>query len=130
MTPSKSTALVKVSDTSTDVATRNGQRHPAQMLLAGEDITLHNREEVRKRLPDILGRALARAWLDDVFQSHFMTNPLQALAESGVHLPDTMLIEVTKSMADRPKIVVYEQQAGSKFKSRVLYLQLVMVAGK
>jgi hypothetical protein len=73
---------------------------------------------------------LARAWLDDVFQGHFMANPLQALAEGGVHLPDTMLIEVTKSMADRPKIVVYEQQPGSKFKSRVLYLQLVMVAGK
>jgi molecular chaperone GrpE (heat shock protein) len=41
-----------------------------------------------------------------------------------------MLVEVSKTTADRPKIVVYEQQQGSKFKSRVLYLQLVMVAGK
>ena len=129
MTPGKSTALVPVSGTKNTLA-KHGSRLRAQPLLAGEDVTLHNREEVRKQLPDILGRALARAWLDPEFEHHFSTRPLVALEDGGVHLPATMLIEVTKSVADRPKIVVYEQQPGSKFKSRVLYLQLVMVAGK
>ena len=105
-------------------------KQDSKLLLADGDVVLTNREEVRNRLPDILGRALARAWLDLQFEKDFMTDPLRALAESGVHLPSTMLVEVSKTTANRPNIVVYEQQQGSKFKSRVLYLQLVMVAGK
>ena len=31
---------------------------------------------------------------------------------------------------DRPRIVVYEKRPGSKFKVRVFYLQLVMMAGR
>ncbi len=129
MTSGKSTALVPISKGATQLAAAQPAAARA-MLLAGEDVTLHDREEVRKRLPDILGRALARAWLDPEFERGFSLDPIRALQEGGVHLPATMLIEVTKSVADRPKIVVYEQQEGSKFKSRVLYLQLVMVAGK
>ena len=124
-----STALVAVPTASTAIALRKSKQD-SKLLLADGDVVLTNREEVRNRLPDILGRALARAWLDLQFEKDFMTDPLQALADSGVHLPSTMLVEVSKTTADRPKIVVYEQQQGSKFKSRVLYLQLVMVAGK
>ena len=124
-----STALVAVPTASTAIALRKPKQE-AKLLLADGDVILTNREDVRNRLPDILGRALARAWLDLQFEKDFMTDPLQALADSGVHLPSTMLVEVSKTTADRPKIVVYEQQQGSKFKSRVLYLQLVMVAGK
>ena len=124
-----STALVAVPTASTAIALRKSEQD-SKLLLADGDVVLTNREEVRNRLPDILGRALARAWLDVQFEKDFMTDPLQALADCGVHLPSTMLVEVSKTTADRPKIVVYEQQQGSKFKSRVLYLQLVMVAGK
>ena len=124
-----STALVAVPTASTAIALRKSKQD-SKLLLADGDVVLTNREEVRNRLPDILGRALARAWLDLQFEKDLMTDPLRALAESGVHLPSTMLVEVSKTTADRPKIVVYEQQQGSKFKSRVLYLQLVMVAGK
>ena len=124
-----STALVALPTASTAIALRKSKQD-SKLLLADGDVVLTNREEVRNRLPDILGRALARAWLDLQFEKDFMTDPLRALAESGVHLPSTMLVEVSKTTADRPKIVVYEQQQGSKFKSRVLYLQLVMVAGK
>ena len=124
-----STALVAVPTASTAIALRKSKQD-SKLVLADGDVVLTNREEVRNRLPDILGRALARAWLDLQFEKDFMTDPLRALAESGVHLPSTMLVEVSKTTADRPKIVVYEQQQGSKFKSRVLYLQLVMVAGK
>jgi hypothetical protein len=124
-----STALVALPTASTAIALRK-PKQDSKLLLADGDVVLTNREEVRNRLPDILGRALARAWLDLQFEKDFMTDPLRALAESGVHLPSTMLVEFSKTTADRPKIVVYEQQQGSKFKSRVLYLQLVMVAGK
>ena len=124
-----STALVAVPTASTAIALRKSKQD-SKLLLADGDVVLTNREEVRNRLPDILGRALARAWLDLQFEKDFMTDPLRALADSGVHLPSTMLVEVSNTTADRPKIVVYEQQQGSKFKSRVLYLQLVMVAGK
>ena len=124
-----STALVAVPKASTAIALRKSKQD-SKLLLADGDVVLTNREEVRNRLPDILGRALARAWLDLQFEKDFMTDPLRALADSGVHLPSTMLVEVSKTTANRPKIVVYEQQQGSKFKSRVLYLQLVMVAGK
>jgi len=41
-----------------------------------------------------------------------------------------MSIEFQRQNADRPRIVVYEQQPNSKFKMRVLYLQLVMMAGR
>ncbi len=129
MTSGRSTALVPMSNGSTDVVA-GSEAISGRMLLAGRDITLRDRAEVRNRLPDILGRALARAWLDPEFEQYFSVDPLAALENSGVHLPSTMFIEVTKSVADRPKIVVYERQEGSKFKSRVLYLQLVMVAGK
>ena len=129
MTVSRSTALVPVSTPPTSLVVGKSDVQSG-LLLAGEDVTLSNREEVRNRLPDILGRALARSWLDHDFEQYFTVDPLGALENGGVHLPKTMFIEVTKSVADRPKIVVYERQEGSKFKSRVLYLQLVMVAGK
>jgi hypothetical protein len=47
-----------------------------------------------------------------------------------VFLPENMLIEFQRQNADRPRIVVYEQRPNSKFKARVLYLQLVMMAGR
>ena len=41
-----------------------------------------------------------------------------------------MSIEFQKPNSDRPRIVVYEQRPNSKFRLRVLYLQLVMMAGR
>jgi hypothetical protein len=41
-----------------------------------------------------------------------------------------MSIEFQRKTSDRPRIVVYEQNPNSKFKARVLYLQLVMMAGR
>jgi hypothetical protein len=48
----------------------------------------------------------------------------------GVELPDNMSLEFQKPESDRPRIVVFEQKPGSKFRMRVFYLQLVMMAGK
>ena len=44
-----------------------------------------------------------------------------------VSVTEDMSIEFQKPNSDRPRIVVYEQRPKSKFKLRVLYLQLVMM---
>ncbi|MEZ7812706.1 MAG: hypothetical protein ACI9O0_000697 [Paracoccaceae bacterium] len=98
--------------------------------LVRDDVHLEDREAVRQFLPDILGRALARVWIDSTFQKSFAEDPKAALERAGVHLPETMSIEFSKIVTDRPKIIVYEKQHNSKFKVRVLYLQLIMLAGK
>ena len=89
-----------------------------------------SREEVRNLLPDILGKVLARVWLDSSFHAEFSRDPQKTLEINGVFLPDNMSIEFQKQNTDRPRIVVFEQNPESKFKLRVFYLQLVMMAGR
>ena len=89
-----------------------------------------DREDVRQHLPDILGKALARTWIDNEFHKAFDRDPVGTLESHGVFIPSTMSIEFQRKTSDRPRIVVYEQNPNSKFKARVLYLQLVMMAGR
>jgi hypothetical protein len=96
----------------------------------GEEQRFATREEVRKFLPDILGRVLARIWIDPDFHSDFSSNPQKSLEKNGVFLPENMTIDFQRQDSDRPRIVVSEQRPGSKFKMRVFYLQLVMMAGR
>ena len=91
---------------------------------------LKNRSEVRKFLPDILGRVLARIWIDSKFKEEFEQDPQKTLEFNGVYLPEDMSIEFQKPNSDRPRIVVCEQRPNSKFRLRVLYLQLIMMAGR
>ena len=91
---------------------------------------LKNRGDVRKFLPDILGRVLARIWIDSNFKEEFEQDPQKTLEFNGVYLPEDMFIEFQKPNSDRPRIVVYEQRPNSRFKLRVLYLQLIMMAGR
>ena len=91
---------------------------------------LKNRSEVRKFLPDILGRVLARIWIDSKFKEEFEQDPQKTFEFNGVYLPEDMSIEFQKPNSDRPRIVVYEQRPNSKFRLRVLYLQLIMMAGR
>ena len=89
-----------------------------------------SREEVRERLPDILGKALALIWIDREFADMFARDPQGTLEAEGVVLPENMAIEFQKPGTDRPRIVVYERRPNSNFKLRILYLQLVMMAGR
>ena len=91
---------------------------------------LKNRADVRKFLPDILGRVLARIWIDSNFKEEFEQDPQKTLEFNGVFLPEDMSIEFQKPNSDRPRIVVYEQRPNSRFRLRVLYLQLIMMAGR
>ena len=111
-------AIRKTGNGSTEFSLYEGERH------------FSDREEVRQFLPDILGKALARTWIDGEFHKAFDTNPIGTLEAHGVFLPSTMSIEFQRKTTDRPRIVVYEQNPNSKFKARVLYLQLVMMAGR
>ena len=103
--------------------------HVATVKLVDDKTILEDKEDVRLKLPDILGRVLARIWIDKSFKNSFKSNPKEVLNDNGVFLPDDMILEFQKPNSDRPRIVVYEQKLGSKFKLRVLYLQLVMMAG-
>lgn len=89
-----------------------------------QDIT-----KVERHLPELLGRALARAWIDAEFNATFLADPKGLLARYGVHLPATVSIEVETTQSQRQRIVVYEHRQGEP-KRRVMYLQLVMMAGK
>lgn len=129
MPRSSSTALVPVSKGEVALA-KHDSSLADPLRLVRDETHLNDREAVRKYLPDILGRALARIWIDPQFAQRFASSPKDVLEQAGVFLPDTMSIEFEKLSTDRPKIIVYERQPNSKFKLRVLYLQLVMMAGK
>ena len=129
--PSKSTDLVKLNEKKSKLPIKFKPNEVNQALeLVDKDLVLKNREEVKKYLPDILGRVLARIWIDKSFKENFKSNPRQVLNDNGVFLPDDMILEFQKPNSDRPKIIVYEKKNDSNFKIRVVQLQLVMLAGR
>ena len=131
MKSSKSTELIKIDEQTSKLPVKfNSKEINNALKLVDKDLYLQNREDVKKLLPDILGRVLARIWIDTNFKENFKSNPETVLSENGVFLPDDMILEFQKPNSDRPKIIVYEKKAGSNFKVRVVQLQLVMLAGR
>jgi len=129
--PSKSTDLVKFSEKKSNLPIKFDPKEVKNALeLVDKDLILKNREDVKKYLPDILGRVLARIWIDKSFKDNFKSNPKEVLNDNGVFLPDDMILEFQKPNSDRPKIIVYEKKEKSTFKVRVVQLQLVMLAGR
>ena len=129
--PSKSTDLVKFNKKKSNLPIKFDQNDAKQALeLVDKDLILKNRQDVKKYLPDILGRVLARIWIDKSFKDSFKSNPKEVLKANGVYLPDDMILEFQKPNSDRPKITVYEKKEKSNFKVRVVQLQLVMLAGR
>lgn len=115
---------------SREVALKANQKNLLPVTLNAENHQFQTREDVRNLLPDILGKALARIWIDPQFHNTFASDPKVALASSGVILPENIVVEFQKQDSQRPRIVVFEQKPGSKFKLRIFYLQLVMMAGR
>ena len=129
--PSKSTDLVKFNNKKSNLPIKFDQNEVKQALeLVDKELILKNREDVKKYLPDILGRVLARIWIDKSFKDSFKSNPKEVLNDNGVFLPDDMILEFQKPNSNRPKIIVYEKKEKSNFKVRVVQLQLVMLAGR
>ena len=107
--PSHSRDLIKVDEKKSNLPIKFNPNEINQALqLVDKDLFLKNREDVKKYLPDILGRVLARIWIDKTFKEDFKSNPSSVLNENGVFLPDDMILEFQKPNSDRPKIIVYE----------------------
>ena len=128
---SKSTDLIKYNKDKSKLPIKfNPNAFNQALELVDKDLILKNRTEVKKYLPDILGRVLARIWIDQSFKESFKLDPKQVLNDNGVYLPEEMILEFQKPNSDRPKIIVYEKNQKSNFKVRVVQLQLVMLAGR
>ena len=129
MSSSPKNALVPIPKRQPLAITEKDSKVKPFTLVSG-NIHFETREDVRNLLPDILGKVLARVWIDPVFHRSFSKDPQDTLEKGGVFLPETMSIEFQKANSDRPRIVVFERRENSKFRLRVLYLQLVMMAGR
>lgn len=101
----------------------------SDFALVRQSTHLQDIARVERHLPEILGRALARAWIDADFSDMLRVDPKGLLAHYKVFLPHTVSIEIETTETQRQRIVVYENhQHGAR--RRVMYLQLVMLAGK
>lgn len=97
--------------------------------LVEDDIELVDRETVKKYLPDILGRALARSWIDTDYKRDLSFDVKSTLAKGGVIVPEEYECIYETASGQRAKIVVYEK-ARNNFKIRVCGLSLTMVASR
>ena len=126
---SKSRDLIVPNDKTTNLPVKV-EKNGNVLDLVEKEIFLENRQEVKKYLPEILGKVLARIWIDSDFKTSFKKDPIKTLNDHGVYLPDDMVLEFQKPDTKRPKIIVYEKKGKSNFKVRVVQLQLIMMAGR
>ena len=91
-----------------------------------QDIVLESENQIQKYLPEVLGQALARTWIDKRFLDAFYNYPVEVLERGGVYLPESVSVEFKKEKDKRPKVIVYENENNSRRK--LLELKLVMVA--
>ena len=59
-----------------------------EFKLVEEDVVMLDRETVKQQLPDILGRALARSWIDPVYKNQLQHDIKSTLAAGGVSIPE------------------------------------------
>lgn len=112
--------------------------HPAELRLhrprdydlVKRETHLRNRSQVERHLPEILGRALARIWIDTGFRDRFAADPVGTLAYYDVFLPDSIEIDFVTEGTTRPQVVVYERPIRAMPRKRLLYLQLVLTAAR
>ena len=91
-----------------------------------QDIILESEADIQKYLPDVLGQALARTWIDKRFLDAFFDYPVEILERGGVYLPEKIQLEFVKEEKSRPKVTVFEKtETGRK---KILELKLIMVA--
>ena len=91
-----------------------------------QDMILDTEESIQEFLPEILGQALARTWIDKRFLDAFYNYPIEILERGGVYLPSDISVEFLKEEKSRPKVIVYENSKSKKRK--LLQLKLIMVA--
>ena len=93
-----------------------------------QDLILETDTDIQKYLPDVLGQALARTWVDKRFLDAFFNYPIEILERGGVYLPEKIQLEFSKEEKSRPKVTVFERTKEGR--KKVLELKLIMVAEK
>ena len=93
-----------------------------------QDLILETDTDIQKYLPDVLGQALARTWIDKRFLDAFFNYPIEILERGGVYLPEKIQLEFSKEEKSRPKVTVFERTKEGR--KKVLELKLIMVAEK
>jgi hypothetical protein len=91
-----------------------------------QDIILESEKDIQKYLPDVLGQALARTWIDKRFLDAFFDYPVEILERGGVYLPENIQLEFIKEEKSRPKVIVFEKTKNGR--KKILELKLIMVA--
>jgi len=91
-----------------------------------QDIILETEDQIQEFLPEVLGQALARTWIDSRFLDAFYKFPVEVLERGGIYLPDHISVEFKKEQKSRPKVIVYEN--GNNKRRKILELKLIMVA--
>ena len=91
-----------------------------------QDVILETEDQIQEFLPEVLGQALARTWIDQRFLEAFYKFPVEVLERGGIYLPDHISVEFKKEKKSRPKVIVYENR--EKKRRKILELKLVMVA--
>lgn len=91
-----------------------------------QDIILESEDQIQEFLPEVLGQALARTWVDKRFLDAFHQFPVEVLERGGIYLPDNISVEFKKEEKSRPKVIVFEH--GNMTKRKILELKLIMVA--
>lgn len=91
-----------------------------------QDVILETEDQIQEFLPEVLGQALARTWIDQRFLEAFYKFPVEVLERGGIYLPDHISVEFKKEKKSRPKVIVYENRENKRRK--ILELKLVMVA--
>ena len=86
--------------------------------------------EVKNRLPVIIGKILALCWLNEDFQTLFLENPSACLDKLGIETPEDVSVAAQTTNTKRPSIIVFEKRPGSNFKLRLFSLSLTLMASK
>ena len=74
-----------------------------------QDIILESEAQIQEFLPDILGQALARTWVDKRFLNAFYDQPKEILERAGVFLPKSISVEFIKKDKERPKVMAMDK---------------------
>ena len=124
METSSSTSLVIVETQDDEI--------PERIVIAVRTLVpaqvLSNEAEVRKELPQVIGKLLALCWINNELASYFLSNTKNFLDKIKIELPDSIIIEVKKETKAKPSITVFQIAEGSKYKQRLFKLSLKLIA--
>ena len=122
------------SSTSLAIIETQDEEIPESILVAVRTLVpaqvLRNEAEVRKELPQVIGKLLALCWINNELASYFLSNTKNFLDKIKIELPDSIIIEVKKETKAKPSITVFQIAEGSKYKQRLFKLSLKLIANR